>query len=210
MPGDDPIILRYTLTDGTVRQLDCFLANSPMFAEVDRKVYNFFEGVVLRANDPTLYDPEATSVTFEIGAGGGSFAVPMVVPHEVGASVIDELETITYPGTFLAYPIIRITGPIDDCIITNETTGEVLDFTGDSLSAADYYDVDLRYGRKTIVDSAGASQLGTLTSGSDLATWHLAADPKAPGGINSIRVTGSAATEATQVEISYFTRYIGI
>src|SRR3990167_1684334 len=66
LPTDDPIILRYTLTDGTVRQLDCFLANIPMFAQADRKMYNFFEGIVLKANDPTMYDPEAVSITFEL------------------------------------------------------------------------------------------------------------------------------------------------
>jgi hypothetical protein len=95
-------------------------------------------------------------------------------------------------------------------VITNQTTDEKLDFTGITISAGDYYDIDLRYGRKTAVDSNGDSVLDELTNDSDLATWHIAAAPEAPGGANSIHVSGTAITTATKVDIAWLNRHIGI
>jgi hypothetical protein len=90
------------------------------------------------------------------------------------------------------------------------TTGEVLDFTGTTIGAGEWYELDLRYGYKTVLDNSGANVVSDLSSDSDLATWHLATDPEAAGGINSITVTGSAVTEATSVHLVWFERYLGI
>ena len=132
--------------------------------------------------------------------------VPLEIPHPVGASTIDITQNVNYTGTWHSFPHkIRITGPITNPIVTNLTTDEVLDFTGITIAAGDYYDLDLRYGYKTVVDDDGVSVLDELTAASDLAAWHLKAET-----INSIQVEGTAVTVATKVEISYFTRYLGI
>ncbi len=95
-------------------------------------------------------------------------------------------------------------------MLENETTGEKLDFTGTTVAAGHYYDIDCRYGRKSVKDEAGTNEIADLTSDSDLATFHLAAEPEAGGGVNSLRLTGSAVTTATKVELTYDTRYLGI
>jgi hypothetical protein len=167
--------------------------------------------VVLKADDPTMYDPDGESVTFALGGGGGAWEFPWVIPWEVGASTIDLSQNLVYAGDVASLPsIIRITGPITDAIITNNSTGEKLDFDGTTIAGGDYYDIDLRYGYKTVVDNDGVNKITDLTADSDLSTWHIAAEDEVPDGINSIRVQGTAITESTKVEINYYNRYNGI
>jgi phage-related protein len=147
---------------------------------------------------------------FTIGAGTDTWEVPFPVPFKVGASTIDSNIAISYDGNAPSYPIIRITGVATDPVLTNETLGLKLDFTGTTIAAADYYEIDLRYGRKTVVDSAGANQLADLTTDSDISSFRIAADPDAPGGINSLNFTCTAATLATACTVVYYERYIGI
>jgi hypothetical protein len=211
-PRTAAIPVRWTLPDGSYRQLDCHYLGDMRFETRAGEGYLLKVAVTLGANDPSFYDPTGAALTFALGGGAGTFAVPTPVPTDVGASTIDQSTALTYAGSWLCYPhLVRITGPITDAVVTNSTTGDKLDFTGTTIAAGDHYDIDCRYGRKTVVDAAGANQIATLTTDSDLATWHISADPDvAPGGINSIRVTGSAASTATKVEISYYNRYLGI
>jgi hypothetical protein len=172
--------------------------------------FSFKAGPMFRCPDPTFYHPTATAVTFSLGGGGTSFTVPSQVPWQVGASNISASHTISYTGTWRTYPQMRITGPITDCVVTNASTGETLDFTGTTIAAADYYDIDLRYGRKTVVDASGTNKVADLTESSDLATWHIGDDQEIPGGTNSISVSGTSVTGATKVEVLYYVRYTGI
>jgi hypothetical protein len=119
-----------------------------------------------------------------------------------------ETSSITYTGTAIEYPVITVTGPIADCVITNTTTGEVLDFTGVTIAAANVYTIDLRYGYKTVVNQAGVNKIADLTAASDLAIWHLEIAPIASGGVNAIGVAGTATTAATEVAITYYKRYV--
>jgi hypothetical protein len=150
-------------------------------------------------------------VTFALGGGGGTMEVPTEVPTEIGASDINMTQAVLYTGTWYSFPQIRIEGPITDCVITNETTGEKLDFTGTTIADGDYYLIDTRYGRKSVIDSNGANKISKLTSDSDLATFHL--EPPgavAPDGSNSVRVEGSSIDAGTIVYMTYYRRYLGI
>ena len=204
--------IKFELKNGDIRYIKCFhvgeltMPDDAYMGTIQRVA------IQLKAPDPTFYDPTGVAVTFALGGGGDAFVIPHEVPHGVGASTIDQVTVIAYAGNWLSYPhLIRITGPIADCVITNETTGEKLDFTGTTIAGGDYYDIDCRYGQKTVVDSSGVNKIADLTSDSDLATFHLAPDSaEAPGGNNSIRVTGSSVTEATGVAVNYYDRYLGI
>ena len=79
-----------------------------------------------------------------------------------------------------------------------------------TLAAGVTVTFDLRYGYKTVTDNLGNNLIGTLTTDSDLATWHLAPDPEAPGGVNSIAVSGFYGSADSSIQILYKTRYIGI
>lgn len=206
------IIMKHVLENGDTRYLDCLFSGSMKMPAQDRRGGIFQKlSVVLKADDPTLYDPDGESVSFALGGGGGAWEFPWEIPWTVGASSIDLSQNLEYEGDVATRPsIIRITGPITDAIITNNSTGEKLDFDGVTIAGGDYYDIDLRYGYKTVVDSDGVNKITDLTTDSDLSTWHIAAEDEVADGINSIRVQGSAITAATKVEINYYNRYGGI
>ena len=199
------IHLRFTLPDGSIRQLDCHAAKGPLFATADQIAggASMRAGFALTVPDPAWYDPERLSLVFA-GVGGSGFVIPMLVPVTFGTSVFDFGQTLDYPGDWLEYPEIEITGPLDDLVIDNLTTGETLDFTGLALAAGALRIVDLRYGYKTVVDGSGVNKLADLTSDSDLATWHL--EP----GENAIQAAGDNATAASRVVIRYYLRYLGV
>jgi len=205
---DDSLILRW---DDLDRQIDVYFVGNLTMPSSEREGFFQTVAVTLRAPDPTFYTPTRHLVSFGLGGGGGAFTVPMPVPHAVGASTLDETVGIEYDGSWLDYPVIRITGPITDPKITNVSTGDVLDFTGTTVSAGDWYEIDTRYGYKTVVDDASVNKIADLTEDSDLATFHIRMDSsEVPGGNNSIKVEGSAISTATKVELWYYERYLGI
>lgn len=114
---------------------------------------------------------------------------------------------IVYDGDFDSYPVITITGPITSPVITNTTTGDVLNFTGGTVGSAEVWTVDTRYGRKSVL-SGTVSKAQYLSNDSDLATFRLVADPLATGGTNVIAVGGSATSGSTSVSIAYYNRYM--
>lgn len=203
--------LKLVLASGETFCLDCHAIGNLLMPSEDRIVTIQRVGIDLKASAPTFYDPVARTLDFSLGGGGDLFEVPTPVPSGIGASSIDQSAPITYMGTWRDQPRIRIVGPITDCIIENTSTDEKLDFTGVTIGDGDYYDIDTRFGKKSVVDSAGDNKLADLTEDSDLATFHLAPDSAAvPGGTNSIRVRGSAINSDTQIIMTYFHRYLGI
>jgi len=209
-PSDTAIILRVEYPGGRTRQIDCYADQGVTFPTAAWE--GWFQAVPVRliCDDPTWYDPAGEAVTFALGGASSSGVVPYTVPYYVGASTLDVAMAVDYDGTWLTYPTIRVTGPIRDCIITNIGTDETLDFTGSTIGAGTHVEVDLRYGYKTVEDSAGANQIALLSTDSDLVTWHLAADPELADGINSITVQGIGAGEATKVELAWYSRFIGV
>jgi hypothetical protein len=207
-----PLIMKHVLGNGKVRYLDCVFYSGLDMPANDRTIGRFQKAKVsIKADDPTFYDPVGKSLTFAMGGGSGGWVFPWAIPWTIGGSSIDQSKQVPYGGGVGTYPaLIRITGPMTDPRIENSTTGEVLDFAGTTIDPGDYYDIDLRYGLKTVVDAAGNDVFDALTIDSDHATWHIAADDEVPGGINSIRVRGTAMTATTRVEISYFERELAI
>jgi hypothetical protein len=212
-PSDGPLILRVTYP-GTlgdiVRQIDVHATGGGVFDSVDFQAWSGAVPMQLRAADPTFYDPVAEAVTWALGGSSGGFGVPGDIPTDMGASTLDQTYAITYAGSAPGFPMIRITGPITDCVITNETTSEVLDFTGVTIADGHYYDLDLSYGVKSVLLDGITNKVADLTSASNLSSWHLAAATEPGGGINSLRATGSAADSATRIDLTYFNRYVGI
>ena len=209
-PTTTPLQLRLRLDDGRRRQIDCHYSGGLDFDSKDREGFGVKSVIELYCPDPTWYDPTAITATYSLGGGGSGFAVPTAVPTSIGASTADVLAAITYAGTWLSYPTVRIIGPVTDAIVTNQSTGEKLDFTGVTIGAGDWYEIDTRYGYKTVRDAGGVNRIANLTSDSNLATFHLAVHPEVSGGANSIRIQGSGITSASQVVITYYTRYAGV
>lgn len=209
-PTATPLQLRWQLDNGERRALECNVVDGPRLSSQDRVGLAQRAGVSFRAADPTFFDWVGLSAVYGVGGGGSAWNIPWAVDWNIGAATVAGSRAITNPGSWDALPTILITGPISSPVIANVTTGETLDFTGYSLAAGKTLTIDTRYGVKTVVDSDGVSQIDKLTDDSDLATFHLAADPDAAGGVNTISVSGTGATTATEVYLQFNPRYIGI
>lgn len=206
--------LRVTRDDGTVRQIDCHVSTAVDFPNTLQERIGASQLVVVQfeAADPIWYDPVRNNIVFTIASGvsePGGYPIPLMIPMiYTGGALIDATENLTYAGKWETFPTIYITGPADDPVITNATTGKVLDFTGTNIAALDTYTIDLRYGYKTVTDAAGVRQNAALTDASNLVDWSLAPSPDAPGGINDIQVyIPSGVTVATKVRVEYYDRY---
>ena len=74
---------------------------------------------------------------------------------------------------------------------------------------------DLSYGVKTVLNQNGTNLIGSLSTDSDLATFHLTPDAEvtantANDGLNPISVTGTNLNEDSALMLKWYTRYIGI
>jgi hypothetical protein len=159
--------------------------------------------VTLVCNDPTYYDP--APLQLGMGGGGGTgFAVPVVVPMLFGSSTLSGVSAINNRGDADEYPIIRLVGPIEDPKVTNLTYGEKLDFNGTHIAAGVTYQMDLRYGYKTVTEIPNTNRIDKLSDDSSLSTWRFRP------GINDIQVMGTGITSATQAIFDYYYRYLGV
>lgn len=201
------------ITTGQVRQIDCHTTQGPDFASDEEREGDhslvWRAAVQVYAPNPVFYDPAAQAVSFGLTGGGGAWTIPWAIPWGIGAADLDQTVAIEYAGQFEEFPVITVQGPITNLIITSNVTGDVLSFNGQTIGSLDTYTIDLRPGKKTIVDQTGTNQIAKLADGSDLATFSLIPDPDAVGGINSIRVTGTNVSTATQIYLRYYNRYVG-
>lgn len=210
-----PVQWRVTRSDSAVRQIDTYLIGEmdfPMTLQ-DRVGASQKVGGRFYAPDPIWYDPSLNNLVFSNAKGAQGFQVPLGVPFLMTTGdTINAVETVPYVGSYRTYPIIYITGPAEDVVITNESTGDVLDFTGTTIAAGVTYIVNLRTRPKTIVDSNGVNRIGTLVeTTSNLATWHLKPASGTFDGNNDIRIeVADEATIATQVRIEYYDRYVSL
>ncbi|MBK9711566.1 MAG: phage tail family protein [Kouleothrix sp.] len=207
-PTDDALALRWDLDNGQSRQIDVYFADGATMEGKDRRGYLQRVAVQFAAPDPTFYDPTPVAVTFGASGASSGMAVPLLIPWKFGASSITQARAIAYAGSWRSQPIITISGPIASPVITNQVDGAKLDFTGTTLTAGQTMTVDTRYGLKTVIDQAGANKISALATGSNLA-FALLAHPQAPGGTNTIQVNGTGIGSATEVYMTFYTRYIG-
>jgi hypothetical protein len=208
---DTPIKIRVTGDDGLVRQIDTNVAGMVDFPNTLAERIGASQLVVAQfeAADPIPYDPTLNNVTFDNTAFSAGMAVPMIVPLTLTVpSTINSVQSVTYAGDWETFPYIYLTGPMNGPIITNETTGKVLDFTGTNLAGGDVWTIDLRYGQKKITDQNNVLKNAALTDESDLITWSLIPADDAPGGINDIRVTiTGGVTSASRARLEYYDKY---
>lgn len=203
-----PGTLRKTLPDGSRRSFDVFIAEGPRFEPRSVGVWDEFAlQEVLRfiAYNPVAYDPAPKSATFAPSLIDLVF--PITFPITFGA--LDVTASVAYVGTWPEYPAFELTGPMVAPLIENLTTGEFIQLAYD-IPAGDVVTVALSYGAKQVTDSNSVNLIGTVTTDSDLATFHLAPDPEASGGVNLIRISGGAVSAPSGAVMRWYTRFIGI
>lgn len=130
-----------------------------------------------------------------------------------GSATLSEGFVINYEGTWDAFPTISVTGPWDNFTITNGATLETLDF-GYNINSGETVVFDLAYGTKSVTNQNGTNLIGSLSTDSDLATFHLTPDAEVTtglaDGINPMTVTGTNLDENSTLILEWYTRYIGL
>ena len=134
---------------------------------------------------------------------------PMTFPIVWGGSLIDDTTIIAVSGTWKTYPTIALTGPLTNPKVSNESTGQFIQLNY-TVPAGRVVTIDLTPGVKTVEDDIGANLIGYLSTDSDLFGFHLGVPPEVSGGNNSIRVQTSGATNDSEVNLSWYSRYVGI
>ena len=157
--------------------------------DVDPNSWHVRTVVQLRADDPTWY--AGAEIT------GNRFSVTYQNANINGSQVLANA------GNWPTFPIIRLNGPITNPVITNSTAGQAITITA-TIGAGAFYDIDLEYGKKTVVDNLGVNRISTVSAASALATWSLL-----PGN-NTVSITGTGTTGATNAVFQYYHRYTGI
>lgn len=206
-----PGTLRMVTTDGSVFDLNVFIQEGPRFEPRQSSQWDewsFQEVLRFVAHDPIAFTPTPIEFLFTIVLDS-DLVFPITFPITFGSGEVDLTPNINYTGTWLSFPVIVITGPLEDVRIDNVTTSEKLELSA-NVAAGRVVTIDTTEGVKTVTDDLGNNLLGILTSDSDLATFHIAPDPEAPLGVNAMRLRGKHPTHETSVEIRYFTRWFGI
>lgn len=142
--------------------------------------------VQLAAEMPCAEDNvSVTTDSSALSAGGGGFVVPLTIPVTLTASSAGQM-TVTNSGTFKAYPVLRVYGPITNPVVSNQTASKRLTFTG-SVAAGDYWEISLF--SKTVTLN-GVTNVTTLdVPNSDWFTLGL--------GSTTLQLSGSAFSAST-------------
>lgn len=195
--GIEPGQLRRVLSDGSIRDLDVFIQQGPQFGrEIDQwKEWGFSEVLRFVAFNPVVYDPALKTQS--------NWTIPN--------GAVNDTQGIDYLGTWEEYPTLIITGPLNNPRIESTTAGNLvieLTYNIPAAGPGNIVTITLTYGQKTVVDEAGTNLIGTVTTASDLACFHLV--PQL-ANVNGINLQGSAAVAGvTDFEVQWRNRYIGI
>lgn len=210
----DPLYLDCTRPDATTYRMDVTYLDSLTMPRAGQ--HDGFDRYVLQliAYDPVWYNVSPQNVILDITAGGEGLEIDMQIPFGLGGTDIDESTWFVYAGTWISYPIVRITGPVDDAKLYTWTIGSSasgyvqLFFDGVTIAAGDYRQIDCRYGRKTVVDKNGANKIAELSADSDLASFGIYPYPYQDLAV--FVFMGANGSGDTACSLTYYNRFIGI
>lgn len=199
-PETGIVTYRKIMPDGSRRDIDGWLDASTSLAETDDpRVTNV--GFSLFCPDPTFYDPTAESdilAASEVDA----FVLPFAVPDGLWFGGSTQLTgTLTNPGSWRAYPTIRIGGPFSRLVLTNSTTGASITL-GVALAYGHEIVITLTPGNQSVLRD-GVNAFDEIEEG-NLVDWYIA-----PGD-NVIVCGGAGLTTDSFVQIAYHPRYLAL
>lgn len=225
-------ILRKNFADGSKIDIDVMIQQGPNF-EAEKSdqwdEYSFDEVIRFVAYNPVFYNPYLRTHDFintTNPAGGsppvdptilGSLVFPAIFPVHftrdlgtfggVGEDTPPTTDTnvLIYNGTWIEYPSIVITGPLNSpFIVENITTHERIRFNY-TVNASEVVTMTFSYGSKSIVSSLDPtlSLMGYLDPLSDIGSFHL--EP----GENDFNLTIVGYSSASSVRLLYKERFVG-
>lgn len=223
-PRVGPMVFRLERPDGTVRELRDVVYDAGFeLGTVGPGPRHLVGAVRLLALDPVWWGPAASTL---VAPGGGTevaFGFPLNdgaddesdflpgygIGFGGGAAYTEVTFNLAYAGNWPAFPTIRYLGPMEHPVLTNVTTGEVLDLDY-TLAAGEVVEFDLRFGHKTVTSQDQGNVVGYLSEDSDLVTFHLEPAPAAPGGVNAFQFAAFGTDSATRLSLTWEERYVGL
>lgn len=217
-----PFTLRHVRADGTRRDLYCLPDSSPEFPDEITSWDSYELEVELVAYDPLFKDAGNTLHTTQFSLIE-ELTFPITFPILFQSQVYQDTITITYPGSFAAYPIIEIVGPYEWITLTHVQTGALVGLIV-PIGEGEQRIIDLTPREQRITDPAAPPEshdkFGELMMPeSNLITFNLRPKGKAwrnspfegvPGGENSIWIQAKGVTDSTQVAFVYRTQYLDL
>lgn len=135
--------------------------------------------------------------TLNVPSGGGA-VYPIIYPIIYAAST-GGTGLLVNSGDAPHYPIIYLNGPLDNPIISNQTTGRYLELTA-SIASGEQVVINMK--NRTIIKSPSTSYISTLTSPSKF--WWL--DP----GNNTVSFVTSNTSNTGNCQIHYRDSFFGV
>lgn len=215
LPG--ALILRLTYPDGSTFELhDVWYVGGYELSSADQYRDGYqIGGIQLECQDPLWkwayapldagesHDAEGrTCVSDDTWTLANALVFPFVGPYLLGTTIGTNTLTCTNDGTWAIKPVLCVEGPIDDWIITNTTTGDLLMWDGYSIAAGEIVTIDVP--AKTVTNAAGDSLIAYVRG--NFGTFHL--NP----GANTIEVyaSGGVVNLTTTISVCWFVEFIGL
>jgi len=212
-PGNDTATLRHTLDPDNpypeyvfARSIDVKVSGASM--DASNTDFNVRAIIQLRADDPTWYNSTQNVQQMTYTQYGTPTPYPKPYPVPYGAESVNNTISVAYTGTVMASPILQCIGPLTNLTLV-DGAGRLIQFTS-SVPDGDIWTIDLRYGKKTVVNTAGISQFASLSIYSDLINWGLYPDPTFDAGLQYLSVSATGTTSDSKVTMFWYDRYVGI
>lgn len=208
-----PGILRKEFPDGSKRDIKVSIQQGPTFVARNLDTWDewgFTETLRFIAHDPIFFNPAKKIINIPLqGSVQSNLIFPTEFPILFGATAFFLNNSIIYPGSWIEFPVLKITGPANGFKIENLETSEFikLDY---SIQAGEIVTLDLTPGVKTIENSLGINLNGVATIDCDFVTFHIEPSPEAPGGTNTFLISASGVNDESNLAIEYYERFIGI
>ncbi|MFS0822179.1 phage distal tail protein [Bacillus sp. 1P02SD] len=192
--------LKVISPDGSQRELSCrYLTGLEGREERGIKGVRWQKAIlVFRAFDPFWYDTAAIVKSFKINESPATF-FPFFPLRLTSSSVFADT-SIDNTGDVETWPEWIITGPGENIVLRNMTTGEITHIET-SVGDGESITINTKPFEKTVTKNDGTNLFHTLTDESSL--WAL------QEGKNSIRLEMSNANEASSIQLTYRNRYWG-
>lgn len=136
---------------------------------------------------------------------------PITFPISFGTSgVYLTTGTITYEGTWKAYPTITLTGPYTRAVIINQETGVSI-YMSVAIAAGEQRIITLTPGQQSITDADGNNKFSDLGAGANLVDFALLPDPEVANGQQEITIQLVDGVNGTSgASLSYYEQFFAL
>ncbi|MFJ1900541.1 phage distal tail protein [Streptomyces sp. NPDC088115] len=144
-------------------------------------------------------EPDTTGIPLAVLSSGG-LTFPLMFPFTIGGdpAAVGRPGFLDVEGNASTWPVLRVTGPCSNPVITHVTSGRTLSVQV-TLTAGEWVEIDTRPGWRTVLRNNGGAAPLSPTSRIDL--FRLSA------GLNEIRWTATDPTLTSTLAVTWWPAY---